>query len=281
MKYRFVRFPEFRTKAVTLSYDDGSKDDIRMVEILNRYGIKGTFNICSGLLVNDEHPDPNRLTTEEYRALYDSGSHEIAVHGATHTALIKSSAIDGIREILTDRTALEQAFGRFVRGMAYPDIGRTSPEIKGYLRQLGIAYARCCGNEPHRFDLPTDWLELAPTCHHTDPALFDCVERFLSEDPRQKYVSSRDSLLLYLWGHSFEFQRQNNWEILEQFCERIGGREEIWYATNMEIYEYLHAYDSLLFRADNSAVYNPTLHTIWMEADKKEYTIAPGETVFL
>ena len=278
MKYRFARFPGFRAKAVTLSYDDGAMDDIRMVEILNRHGMKGTFNICSGLIPTEEDTDRNRPTAKEYAALYDSGHHEIAVHGDNHTALIKSAPIDGIRQILTDRTALEQIFGRFVRGMAYPDIGRTNQEIKTYLRQLGIVYARCCGNETHGFDLPADWLELAPTCHHNDPALFDCVERFLTEDPRKKYVSRRDSMLFYLWGHSFEFSSKNNWETLERFCEAIGGREEIWYATNMEIYEYLHAYDSLLFTADNSMVYNPTLLTVYFDIDGKEYQVAPGET---
>ena len=45
----YMRFPEERAKALTLSYDDHSEQDIRFIEILNRNGIKGTFNISTGL----------------------------------------------------------------------------------------------------------------------------------------------------------------------------------------------------------------------------------------
>lgn len=40
-------------KAVTFSYDDGVTQDIRLVEILNRYGLKATFNLNSELLGKD------------------------------------------------------------------------------------------------------------------------------------------------------------------------------------------------------------------------------------
>lgn len=50
MNYRFLRFPDGKQKAVTFSYDDGCRDDIRLVEILNRYKIKCTFNINSACI---------------------------------------------------------------------------------------------------------------------------------------------------------------------------------------------------------------------------------------
>ena len=39
-----------KKKAITFSFDDGVTQDIRLIEILNRYGLKGTFNINSCLL---------------------------------------------------------------------------------------------------------------------------------------------------------------------------------------------------------------------------------------
>ena len=39
-----------KNKAITFSYDDGVTQDRRLIEILNRYGLKATFNINSGLL---------------------------------------------------------------------------------------------------------------------------------------------------------------------------------------------------------------------------------------
>ena len=43
-----MRFPGGLAKALTFSYDDGVEQDIRLVEILDKYGMKGTFNLNSG-----------------------------------------------------------------------------------------------------------------------------------------------------------------------------------------------------------------------------------------
>ena len=40
---------EGKKKAVTFSYDDGVTQDRRLVELLNRYGLKATFNLNSGI----------------------------------------------------------------------------------------------------------------------------------------------------------------------------------------------------------------------------------------
>ena len=45
-------------KRLTFSYDDGVTQDRRLVPLLNRYGMKATFNINSELL--------NRLITAVY-----------------------------------------------------------------------------------------------------------------------------------------------------------------------------------------------------------------------
>ena len=63
------------------------------------------------------------------------------------------------------------------------------------------------------------------------------------------------------------------------FCERIGGKDDIWYATNMEIYNYVSAYNSLSFSADATRVFNPTLLTVWFEMDGKTYEVKSGETI--
>ena len=45
-------FPGGKFKALTMSYDDGYMEDIRLIEIFNQYGIKGTFNLNSELMRN-------------------------------------------------------------------------------------------------------------------------------------------------------------------------------------------------------------------------------------
>ncbi|MNI91634.1 hypothetical protein D3C73_1493290 [compost metagenome] len=86
---------------------------------------------------------------------------------------------------------------------------------------------------------------------------------------------------MYVWGHSYEFDNDNNWEIIEQFCEYAGGHDDIWYATNMEIVDYLKAYEQLKFSASTEFVYNPTALPIWLSVDGEIKEIPGGATVRL
>jgi hypothetical protein len=76
-----------------------------------------------------------------------------------------------------------------------------------------------------------------------------------------------------------EFEKQNTWDLIEEICQKLSGREDTWYATNMEIYEYTKAYESLVYSADGTKVYNPSLHTIWFDVDRTLYKVTPGETI--
>ena len=168
IRYYFPRFPDGKTKAVTLSYDDGYETDIRMAQTLDRYGMKGTFNINSAYI-----GIPPRATKAELQThLLDRG-HELAVHGACHKAPGLMRTADGLRDVFECRLALEQSFGCIVRGMAYPDSGiqRTLngtnlQSIYHYLSELGIVYARTLGGDNNGFRLPQDWLAWRPTCIH-------------------------------------------------------------------------------------------------------------------
>ena len=84
-----------------------------------------------------------------------------------------------------------------------------------------------------------------------------------------------------MWGHSYEFDRDNNWELMETLCQKLAHNDEIWYATNIEIYDYVQAYKSLRYSANGRMIYNPTLYTIWLDADGTLYHIKPGETLHI
>ena len=55
MNHYFVRWPGFLKKAVTLSYDDGVRQDKRLIQIMKQHGLKGTFNINSGCYAKEGH----------------------------------------------------------------------------------------------------------------------------------------------------------------------------------------------------------------------------------
>ncbi len=276
MKYRFMRFPENRCKAVTLSYDDGNINDIRLAKLLHEHGIKCTFNIPGTSL--PEEWNAWKVTAADAKEIYFPLGHDVALHGATHASPYLTAPKDGMMEFMNNRAFLEKFFGCMVRGAAYPDHGGINDTITSYMRMMGVTFARLVGTT-HNFGLPTDWLKWEMTVHNTEACLFDLVDKFLAKSPRDEYISHRESIVFSMWGHSFEFPA-DDFKSITEFCEKMGGHEDIWYATNNELYDYCQAYESLIFSQENTFCYNPTQIGIWMDVDKKDYYIAPGETVY-
>ncbi len=274
--YRFLRFPGFKSKALTLSYDDGVKFDRRLMEILNEYGLKCTFNINSELFAEKE--GEWRLTEKAAYELYANSGHEVAVHGARHLSLTEVSDTAALREVLTDREKLEKLFGRIITGMAYAN-GKCSEHIADLLAKCGIKYARTTVST-ERFDIPQNWLLMPATCHHSNPRLNELTDKFLS-DEKGPYFWSNPSRLFYLWGHSYEFNNADNWNVIEDFAKKTGKRDDVYYATNGEIYDYVKAYDSLISSADGSLIHNPTTIDVYIDYYGKDVMIGAGQTVSL
>lgn len=274
----YMRFPGGRARALTLSYDDGVQQDKKLMEILNRHGLKCTFNISSGLYapegtVYEEGRIHRRMTKSEAFELYKDCGHEIAVHGLTHPWLEKLPLPVCVREVIEDRENLEAEYGGTVRGMAYP-YGTFNDDVVSVLHNCGICYSRTV-HSTERFDIPNDWLRLPATCHHDNPKLMELAKNFL-EQP-----SWGAPWMFYLWGHSYEFEARNNWNVIEEFAEYMGGREEVWYATNIQIYDYVKAYKQLNFNATMTYVENPTAYELWFETNGKLYSVKPGESLKL
>ena len=281
----FMRFPGGKKKALTLSYDDGKEQDIRMIEIMKQHGIKGTFNLSSGMFPPEGTTFPEgflhrNMTREQCKALYTDSGMEVALHGLTHPFLTLTPPPRLTYEILQDRLNLEEDYGCMVRGMAYP-YGLTSDQVVECLKMCGVAYARTT-ECTERFDLPTDWLRWKPTCRHGHERLMELAELFVESGV------SREPWLFYMWGHSYEFEHHDNWQLLEDFCAYTGGREDIWYATNIEICDYVQAYRQLIYSANGKMIHNPTCLTLHFtrrsvpySGDYRDYTLRPGETVRL
>ncbi|MBQ8961026.1 MAG: polysaccharide deacetylase family protein [Ruminococcus sp.] len=219
-----------KNKAVTLSYDDGVESDRRLVEILGRYGLKCTFNLNSGIMGPESCWEDNgvtirRMSPEGLPELYRG--HEIAVHCVTHANLLKLDDDSVRHEIMDDKAALEELFGCQIQGMAYP-YGAYDQRIVRIAGECGIRFSRTC-NDTHGFRLPEEPLAFGATCRHQDPALWELLERFLS------YEGSEPAVFC-LWGHSYEFDVNGNWDLIERFCSRVAGREEIFFGTNSQVF---------------------------------------------
>lgn len=258
-------FPGGKFKALTLSYDDGRIEDRRLVSLFNEYGLKATFNLNSGLMHGDDH-----IGMDEAASLYKG--HEVACHTVTHPTLARSPLAIVSKQILEDREALESAVHYPVRGMAYPN-GSHSMQIRSTLPGLGIEYARVVGNSG-AFGLPEDPYQWQATCHH-NVRLMEHAEAFIG------FRKSQYLYLMYVWGHSYEFSMQNTWDLIENFCRLVGKRDDIWYATNIEIIDYINACDRLKFTMDSKTVYNPSATSVWLSVGGIIKEIPGGQTVDL
>lgn len=270
----FMRFPQGRKKAFTLSYDDGHRCDLQFIDILNKYNLKSTFNLNMGIVATSK--ENSRLMREEYTC-YEG--HEVATHGYTHPFFSQLPPEMVTYEITKDRSEMEQFFGRIIRGHAYAygDVDEKSKEI---LAGAGIVYGRGV-KSTHNFGIPKDFLEWQPTCHHDEECFMGLIDKFLDGNP----IGS--PYIFYVWGHTYEFgynKERNNWEYCEEFCKKISGHEDtVWYATNIEIYDYINAYKQLRFSMDGTLVHNPTATDLWIGEYYKDEAIkiSAGQTIKL
>ena len=245
-------YPDWKEMAVTFSYDDGQIHDRRLVKMFNDYGLKGTFHLNSGRL----GLDPIFIAKDEVKSLYSG--HEVACHGVNHEFPTQLPQEQLLHEFLDDRLCLEKLTDGFVRGCSYA-FGEYDDNVIRTLQSIGIVYSRTV-ESTGSFRIPEDFMRWTPTCHHND-AFDGMAQRFLD---KPFYIKNP---LLYVWGHSFEFEAQGTWDKMEKFCEEISNDSRTWYATNIEIYDYVTAVRKLQFTADLSKVQNPSAIQIYASID--------------
>lgn len=125
--------------------------------------------------------------------------------------------------------------------------------------------------------MPDNYLAWAGTCHHNNQ-LMDRAREFAALNKSQYLY------MMYVWGHSYEFTDRDNWQVIEEFCQFIGGREDIWYATNIEIVDYMEDAARLQYTAEGDLVYNPNARSVWIQVElpgmpRKTYEIPGGQMV--
>jgi peptidoglycan-N-acetylglucosamine deacetylase len=225
-----------KMKAMTFSYDDGVTQDIKFIEILNKYGLKATFNLNSELLGSQNAIERegrvinhSRIKKAEVRDIYSG--HEVAVHTLTHPNLTELEEGEIVRQVEEDRKNLEDLVGYEVVGMAYPCGGVNNDErVAQVLRErTSIRYARTIGST-HSFDPQEDLLRFDPTVYHHQEweAMFELGRAFVELEAERPQI-------LFVWGHSYEFDIDDGWGRFEEFCRLIGERDDIHYGTNRDI----------------------------------------------
>lgn len=225
-----------KMKAITFSFDDGTIHDRQLVDLFNRYHVKGTFHINSGIFgleasatVDGETVDVTRIQAEEAVSLYRG--HEVAAHTLTHPPLIKEEDDNEvIRQVEQDRLQLSEICGYEVVGFAYPCRRPNSDErVERLVRKhTGCRYARSI-DFSGAFDMPTDLYHICPSVYHTNyEDMMRMGRGFLSLEPKTPK-------LFMIMGHSYELAVGNRWEQLEEFLQLISGKDDIFYGTIRQV----------------------------------------------
>lgn len=215
-----------KRKAITFSFDDGVKQDIRLIEILNHYNLKGTFNLNSERLGLE-----NIVAPEDVKHIYSG--HEIAAHTLTHPRLPDiPDDQEVIRQVEQDRLNLSELVGYEVCGMAYPGGGENNDEhVAKLIRDhTGIKYARVWSTN-NGFGLQKNLYRFKGTVdvYNEEKKLFELAEKFLN-------LQTDEPSIFYLWGHAFEFDYDpTSWDRFDELCAFISGKPDVFYGTNREV----------------------------------------------
>ena len=225
-----------KSKAITFSYDDGTVQDIRLIELLNKYNLKCTFNLNSELLStpnilirNNNRINHYKIHKNDVKYVYEG--HEIAVHTLLHPNLTECSDEEVIRQVELDRQNLSELAGYEIVGMAYPCGGINNDErvadiIKNH---TGIKYSRTI-TTTESFEPQTNLFRFNPTAWHLDfDKIMSLGEEFIEMKPDTPKI-------FYIWGHSFEMDYDSDcWMKLEEFFKLISNKDDIFYGTNKEV----------------------------------------------
>ncbi len=270
-----ILFPQGKKKALTFSYDDGVLQDIRLAEMFRKYGMKATFNLNSGFLGIQQSLDwygenlPfTKVSADKVKEVYEG--FEVATHSLSHVNLTQVDEDMLKVQICDDIKNLEILTGGKIIGHAYAG-GWFDDSVAKKIGELGIKYARTTQNTEN-FDLPENFLMWHPSFHDNSPGIEKAAERFVKEEAEQLR-------LLYIWGHSFELDCGNGerWGKMENLLKTLSYKEDIWYAENGEICEYLTKAKQV--SEYRGYIINRSDITVFIELENEIRELKPGEII--
>jgi len=264
-------YPGGKRKAFNITYDDGVMQDLRFVELMNRYGLKGTFNLNSELMrtgfawIHPNGMEVKRLPADTARWLYRG--HEIASHTRTHPYMHDLSETEVLDQLGRDKADLEEMLGVEVAGFAVP-FDYYSPMIADCAKRCGFEYARM-SEFSRSYEPCRDYWFWKTGFYHIEPGLTEYVDGFFETD--------RELAVCQIVGHSYDLDTEGLWETVETILKRVSAAEDVWSCTNLELVRYLKAMD--LAEIDGNGVHNPSDMELWFAVDGKTVCIPPGGIV--
>ena len=243
-------------KLFTVSYDDGTEQDCRIIALMEQYGIKGTFNISSGLfgkksyirLINghgrsaaekdeahsDEYVNHFILSKQEALRVYARPNVEVASHGTHHLVQTNLSREEVREEIEQDVKTLSELFGYSIVGHAFPK-DSFNDNVLDALRDSGVRYARraCHLQKPRDFSFDKNAFLIMPSCSQLDPFAEDLLRDFIAAPAGKK------DMVFFLWGHGYELDygtEYGSFAHLEKLFRMVSEAKNVHCVTNRELF---------------------------------------------
>ena len=199
-------------KLFLISFDDGTVWDRRFVQLLNKYGMKATFNLNSGLedfvwYYEDRFPVRRQILSESVD-LYRG--HEIASHSLHHHWLNTLTPPQLSREVGDDCAALKHIFALDEIGFGVPFTACGEREvniIKKHVRYIRLS------EFSDSFAPPADPYHIPIHALYNQPDIREKIARFAQ--------SSLPVSLFVMAGHSYELEVLEQWEDMESLLQYI------------------------------------------------------------
>lgn len=261
-------YPGGKQKAFNITYDDGILQDVRFVALLNRYGLKGTFNLNSQLMEEEfawTHPNGmtvKRLSVDAVRNLYDG--HEVAAHTLTHPYLSDKTREQILWEMGEDKRRLEVLFGREVAGFGVP-FHFYNETVAQCVKECGFAYGRN-SELTHGYSPWQDPYYWSCGIFHIEPELDAYVEGF--------FQTEQELALCQIVGHSYDLDAENLWDKMEAILARVALDADVCSMTHIELVRYLEAMKQA--RIGEDRIENPSGSVLWFRVDDRVLELGPG-----
>lgn len=234
---------------VTTSWDDGRREDLSTLKLLERYGLKGTFYITVGDLNKEGF-----LSETDVRDMFMQG-YEIGAHTVTHLKLPLVPIQTAKLEIERSKNMLEKMIDAEVVSFSYPK-GQYNEAIKNLVARAGFKLARTtkslCVDRPkdpfevgtsigiytHRIMLGTSFMRRF--LYRYNPIKVILGARDLEKRAQIMFdIASRNGGIWHLFGHTSQIKNANIRAKLEKILSYVANRRNVVYGCNRQISEFL------------------------------------------
>lgn len=243
----------------TTSWDDGDPLNLKLVNLLNKYGIQATFYLEGKYL---DRPEASAEILEI------NSTCEIGAHSFSHPKLNQLKLEEVEQEIILGKTKIENLLKKKVEVFAYP-YGFYNSSIIEILKKIGFLGART--TEGFVIKRSEDFFKFGTTLQiyphpfrKKDAKHFQGIKVIaqpliknypiilksnLSLNSLYNWLNLAKNLFNYayqegeifhLWGHAWEIEKYGMWEDLENFFQYLKKYQKINFFTNSQTLKYFN-----------------------------------------